>query len=312
MARACGRPLSHLTSRVATLGVVSTKGNCYIPPLPLGGVALDLKEITNSPIFILFFMLTGPLGGMALFSLQNRLRGSTPDTARVRQAGGSIFLNHWIKEYGYWWLRPQVRLLVAIGATPTAVTLGGLAIVLVGCAMVGCGYFGLGGLTILLGSLSDMLDGLVARARNMGSRAGEFVDSLVDRYSDVALIGGLVLYWRHELVFCFIALLGIMGTVVVSYARAKAESLGINDVPKGPMQRAERAVYLGFGIYLSPVVAYFTEMPSKQPTYWLALFVLSVVAVMTNYSAVTMTRYITSRLRDSVHEETKHAVLRSV
>lgn len=256
---------------------------------------MDLKSFTNSPAFIWSMFLLGPIGGMLVFAIQNKLNPK-PISQRVQQAGGSLLLNLWIKEYGYWWLRPQVRALLWLGATPTAVTLGGLFVVTMGCLATGAGWFGVGGLAILLGSLSDMLDGMVARERNMCSPAGEFIDSISDRYADVALFGGLMLYHIHESFWVGVIMLAMVGSLLVSYTRSKAESLGIRDLPSGLMRRAERAVYLGFGIYLSPIVAAWTEEPSTHPIYALSLVAVSVIAVLTHWTSLRMIRMTTKIL----------------
>jgi phosphatidylglycerophosphate synthase len=260
---------------------------------------MDLKTLTNSVPFVLGVFLAGPFGGMGIFALQKALRPRAY-SERVQQAGGSAILNLWMKEYGYWWLRPQVRFLVWLGATPTSITVGGLAAVYLGCLATARGYFGLGGLIILIASLSDMLDGMVARQRNMCSQAGEFIDSVVDRYADLGLCAGLLAYYADQPAMVAFTTLAASGAMLVSYIRAKAESLGIWNVPSGLMQRAERAVYLGFGIFLSPVVAAYTEAPSSHPTYGLAIAAVVAVAVLTHISALRMLLF-------TVHYLRKHA-----
>lgn len=262
---------------------------------------MDLKSLTNSVPFVATVFLAGPFGGMFVFWLTRKLN-PRPFSDRVQKAGGSSLLNLWMKEYGYWWLRPQARLLVAMGATPTGVTLGGLATVYAGCYATACGYFGLGGLVILLGSLSDMLDGMVARLRNMCSVSGEFIDSTVDRYADLGLCGGLMAYYIDRPWLVGLSALAAAGSLLVSYTRSKAESLNIWKVPSGPMQRAERAVYIGFGIFLSPVVAAYTEAPSEHPSYGLAIAALLVVAVLTHISALRMIRFVATALRDDAEQ----------
>lgn len=253
-----------------------------------------LRDLTNSNVFILGINIVGPLGGLLVFSVLNWLK-PREISARVREAGGSIFLSAYIKEYGYWWLQVPARLLVAMRVHPTTITLGGLAVVATGSALVGAGFLGLGGVIILLGSLSDMLDGIVARARNLGHKAGEYIDSLVDRYTDFAVFCGLGAYYRHSPALCACIAAAAGGSAMVSYARAKAESLGIGDVPKGAMQRAERAVLLGFSIFLAPVIARLTDAPGDTP--WLPIAMCALIAVLANLSTLRMAAYTTAALR---------------
>lgn len=255
----------------------------------------DLKTWTNGDLFIASLAIIGPVCGLLLFSLQKWLFGR-PMSERARQAGGSLFLSTYLKDYGYWWLHWPSRGLIAMRVHPTTVTLGGMGVVWVAAGFVGAGYHALGGLWILLGSLSDMLDGIVARERGLISREGEFIDSLVDRYSDLGLFGGLVIYLRHRPELYAWVLLAGAGAAMVSYVRAKAEALGVRNVPKGSMQRAERAVYLGFGIYFSPMVARHYGAPGDQTPY-LAIGICVLIALLANISALRMARYTVAALR---------------
>ncbi len=134
------------------------------------------------------------------------------------------------------------------GVTPNTLTLIGLAIN-VGAAMAY--YYGLwiaGGLIILFAGLFDMLDGAVARAGGRASRVGAFIDSVVDRYSDFLVFGGILAHfaasgdlWRTLLVLAV-----ILGAFQVSYVRARAE-LVIPKCDVGLMERAERIVLLAAG-----------------------------------------------------------------
>jgi CDP-diacylglycerol--glycerol-3-phosphate 3-phosphatidyltransferase len=255
---------------------------------------LKVLTLTNSVGWVLSLFCL-PLAGLLVFAVQSAVRGR-PSTERVRQAGGSIFLSQWVMEYGYWILNLPTGLLIRWRISPNAVTLTGLAIVLLGCACAAAGYFGLAGPVILLGSVTDMMDGVIARKRGICSDAGEFVDAMVDRYADIAILGGLAVYYGGRPGAQIIVLMALLGSVMVSYARAKAESLNVHDVPSGPLRRAERAVYLGFGMLFSPLVARFTEAPSARPMYYLELAVCAMIAVIANISAVQMSLYSTRKL----------------
>ena len=255
----------------------------------------DLKALTNGDLFIAFLAIIGPVCGLMLFTAQKLLFGR-PMAERARLAGGSMFLSTYLKDYGYWWLHWPSRALIAMRVHPTTVTLGGMLVVWTGSAFVGAGWLSFGGLWILLGSLSDMLDGIVARERGLLSREGEFIDSLVDRYSDLGLFGGLYYVLRHEPhLSCWVLLAGV-GAAMVSYTRAKAEALGVRNVPKGSMQRAERAVYLGFGIYFSPMVVRHFNAPGDTTPY-LALGVCVTIAVLANISAIRMSLFTVRTLK---------------
>ena len=256
----------------------------------------EILASSNSDAFVLFFAAIGPFGGFAVYKIQRALWPKAVHE-RAAAAGGSLFLSQSLKDYGYWWLHWQAKALVALRVHPTTITLAGMVIVWVAAGFVAYGYLALGGMWILLGSLSDMLDGMVARQRNMLSEAGGYVDSMVDRYSDLGLFGGLLaLLWDQPPV-CAVVLFAAVGAAMVSYARAKAESLGIRNVPRGMMQRAERAVYLGFGIYLSPVVSHRLNA-AGDATPWLAVGVCATIAVLANLSALRMALFSVRALRE--------------
>jgi len=127
-----------------------------------------------------------------------------------------------------------------------------------------------GGVIALVGAIFDMLDGRVARARGRGTKFGAFLDSTMDRYSDMLLyMGLLLLYARLErtglMVLVWVA---AFGSFMTSYARARAESL-IPRCPVGIMERPERIVLVIAGAVLNKMVA-----------------VLWIIAVLSNVTAI--------------------------
>jgi CDP-diacylglycerol---glycerol-3-phosphate 3-phosphatidyltransferase len=151
---------------------------------------------------------------------------------------------------------PVVKLLIKLGLTPNAVTsIGfvlniGVAIVFIIGAEEGnrgdLTYVGWAGGLILFAGLFDMLDGQVARLGNMKSIFGALYDSVLDRYSELIMFLGICYYLvAHDYflssIFAFIALIGSM---MVSYVRARAEGLGV-ECKGGLMQRPERVVTIG-------------------------------------------------------------------
>jgi len=101
---------------------------------------------------------------------------------------------------------------------------------------------------IILAGLFDMLDGEVARVTSSETQFGAFYDSVIDRYSDIMILQGLMVYYAREQMLGYVVLVGIviMGAVLTSYARARAESL-IPSCKVGFMERPERIVLLIIG-----------------------------------------------------------------
>ena len=153
-------------------------------------------------------------------------------------------------------VNPFVRLLIKVGFTPNAVTLTGLllnigvAVVFIAGAEEGhrgdLRYVGWGGALILFAGLFDMLDGQVARLGNMKSEYGALFDSVLDRYSELFTFLGICYYLvaHHYFLSSLFAFVALIGSMMVSYTRARAEGLGI-ECKGGLMQRPERVVLLG-------------------------------------------------------------------
>ncbi len=102
------------------------------------------------------------------------------------------------------------------------------------------------------GAAFDALDGIVARARGLSSDAGEVLDAVVDRYADAAPLLGLAVYYRASLPALLLVLCALLGSMLVSYVRAKSEAMSLS-LPGGLMRRHERIAYLTAGLLLGPL-----------------------------------------------------------
>ncbi|MEO6391516.1 MAG: CDP-alcohol phosphatidyltransferase family protein [Pyrinomonadaceae bacterium] len=145
----------------------------------------------------------------------------------------------------------MVRGLAYSRINPNLLTVIGVAIN-IGCGLLfGWGHFFWAGVTLIVANLFDMLDGSVARLSGRVTRFGGFLDSSLDRLSDMVVFVGLMVFYArdtqyHSTLNVFLAGAGLMGSVMVSYASARAESL----IPKcdvGFLRRPERVVLLIIG-----------------------------------------------------------------
>jgi phosphatidylglycerophosphate synthase len=153
-------------------------------------------------------------------------------------------------------INPVVKVLIKAGLTPNMVTTIGLllnigvAIIFISGAEEGrrgdLSYVGWAGALILFAGLFDMLDGQVARLGNMSSPFGALYDSVLDRYSELILFLGICYYLvaHHYFLSSLFAFIGLIGSMMVSYTRARAEGLGI-ECKDGLMQRPERVIITG-------------------------------------------------------------------
>jgi len=143
--------------------------------------------------------------------------------------------------------------------TPDALTISGVGLCIAGSVAVffeyaGWGFYWLGAVLFVVGSVLDVLDGALARSRGIGSPFGAFLDSTVDRVGEGFMIGaiGLVLMRHDQMWGVALAFAAVAGSFLVSYARARAEALGLRgDVGLG--SRAERVVVITTGLVLAPV-----------------------------------------------------------
>ena len=147
-----------------------------------------------------------------------------------------------------WLLDRIVGALAATGVNPNFLTFLGLVVNFAAAAAFAVGRFRTGALVIFFAGFLDMLDGQVARRQNRVTAFGAFYDSTLDRYADMALYMGLLVYYSvsGRILYVVVAAIATAGSVMVSYARARAESL-IPQCKVGFMERPERLVLLIIG-----------------------------------------------------------------
>ena len=157
-------------------------------------------------------------------------------------------ITHWIGEGCGWLLRHAVSGLAATGLTPNMFTFLGLGVNSWAAAMFAMGRFRAAAALLFLAGFLDMADGQVARRVGRVTAFGAFLDSTLDRYSDLALYLGLVVYYTliGRPFYMALAAVAMASSFMVSYSRARAESL-IPSCKVGFMERPERLVLLLLG-----------------------------------------------------------------
>lgn len=206
-------------------------------------------------------------------------------------------------------INPFVRLLIRIGITPNMVTFIGFLGNVAAAIVVGVAAYSsmrseagldwsmltLGGALIIGFSLFDMLDGQVARLGNMSSKFGAFFDSVLDRYCEFVTVGAVAYLflscgWDIAALLTFLAL---MGSLLVSYTRARGEGLGI--VCKiGFMQRPERVVVTALSLMASGICGQ-AGVSSFDPLMILAI-AMGIMAFFTNMTAIARITYMKRHL----------------
>ncbi len=203
-------------------------------------------------------------------------------------------------------INPIVKGLIKIGFTPNIVTVTGLVlnigvsfIFIMGAEEGNRGdlsYVGWAGALILFAGLFDMLDGQVARLGNMSSTFGALFDSVLDRYSELIMFLGICYYLvaHHYFFSSLFAFIALIGSMMVSYTRARSEGLGIEN-KGGLMQRPERVVLTGLaavtcgllGAFIGGDYKYVIPGTSFQLFETMSVFTmpLTIMAVLTNITA---------------------------
>lgn len=209
---------------------------------------------------------------------------------RVDKQGGSKLLSKNIMEMGYWMFIPLGDFCIKYKISPNQITWTSSFIGFLSALFLSVGLFGIAAVLLAVSSTMDGLDGLVARKTGQSSRAGEILDSSLDRYVDFFFLAGLVIYYRDSVSLVIIALLAILGSFMVSYSTAKAEAMQITP-PRGSMKRSDRLAYLIIGGMLSSVSVAYIDSDTGYGIPMIAVILL--IAIMANYSAIQRLKALT-------------------
>jgi phosphatidylglycerophosphate synthase len=166
-------------------------------------------------------------------------------------------------------------------SNPNLFTLLGFFATLAACFLILMGSWFFAGLAIILSGLFDLFDGVVARKLEKVTTLGSFLDSVLDRYSDLLFLLAILIYYlkKGEPGLVILTSFVSMGTVLIPYVRAKAESLQIQ-CTIGLMERAERIILLSAG-------ALFQWM---EPVLW-------ILVILTHFTVLQRIYYVWKKLR---------------
>lgn len=200
----------------------------------------------------------------------------------------------------YTLINPIIKGMIKMGITPNMVTTIGFVGNVVAAFLfihasqltpisMGFSWLGWGGAILLFSGLFDMMDGRLARLGNMSTTFGAFWDSTLDRYSELFSLFGITLYlmtasgiWAGVITF-----LALVGSIMVSYVRARAEGLGI-ECKVGIMQRPERVV-------VTALAAIITGMTSNL---WWLIGGMALISVLANITAFWRVAHCYKQLKD--------------
>lgn len=165
---------------------------------------------------------------------------------------------------------PVAQVLLRMGARPNHLTVLGLGVSIAAAYVLSIGRLRWGAVLLAVAGLCDFFDGAVARLAGSDSDYGAFLDSVVDRYSDVAVLLGILVFYqqRGDTSGAVLTMATLAGTVMTSYTKARAQSIGVQcDV--GVIERPERLIALIAGA-----------------TFQVLTLVMALLAVLTNVTAI--------------------------
>lgn len=208
-----------------------------------------------------------------------------------------------IQQIVYKIINPGVVMAVKAGITPNVVTTLGLLGNIAGAALLvyaalsaNSDYvlIGWAGVVIILSSIMDIVDGYMARTANMCSVFGAFYDSVLDRYCELVTLSGLAFYFMHfsHPWAAVITFLSLIGSIMVSYVRARAEGLDL-ECKVGLMQRPERIVVTVLGMLLTG----FLDGVVPFDSIWFIIASQAVIALFANFTAFHRILHVKNQLK---------------
>ena len=185
--------------------------------------------------------------------------------------------------------------------SPDHLTIVGLVVAVGAAVAIGAGFLALGLLLVILAALPDLLDGALAKASNTSSQRGAFFDSVIDRVADSLLFGGVAWYFASEesAHMALLPMAVLAASSVISYQRAKAESLGLS-AKGGIMERAERIILLCLGLLFPALLV---------PIMWLML-VLTTMTVIQRFLMVWRQAEVSNSTQAKRDERSRRRVQR--
>jgi len=241
-------------------------------------------SLTLAALLLAYF-----IGGLLLYLVRRSIRGRFRD-AELEGRSTTLILGIEIRLYFAWITRPVFAFFAVTGLPADAVTLLSLLLALGAGFALAAGVVGLGA-WLFIGALTlDFLDGRLARMTGQSSPAGALLDSTLDRYGEAAVFVGLAWFYRDSWVAAA-ALAALVGSMLVSYVRARSEGLGV-DATVGLMQRPERGAILGVAFGVSP----FLDGVLPGPPHVVIVGALILLAVGTNITAVRRLAFGHARL----------------
>ncbi|HEX4148018.1 MAG TPA: CDP-alcohol phosphatidyltransferase family protein [Pirellulales bacterium] len=242
-------------------------------------------------VFVGLYFLIGLMAYGVRCTIYGRFRD-----AEIDARGSSVLLNNAARTYFAWVMQPVWSFLRSANITPNAVTSVSVLLAAAGGVAVALDRFSLGGWLYLCSGACDFLDGRLARITGKTSASGAALDSILDRYSEAAMLIGLAWYYRETWVLIPV-LAFLTGSFLVPYVRARGEGLGL-ELKVGLMQRPERVVILGLATAFSPLLEIGSSHDQLMVFHWLTVLAIVLLAVSTQFTAAHRLLHVTRALHE--------------
>jgi len=194
---------------------------------------------------------------------------------------GRSFLPQFLKDGFINAIERPIDFFIRLNIHPNFFTILGLLIAILAAIFYAVGEIRLGGVCVLLAGMSDTFDGKIARKQGIASKFGAVFDSSLDRYAEFLMFFGLGAYFLQRgdqvsIITAIVAFIALIGSVMVSYVRARAEGIGY-ECKVGVMQRAERIVFTGVSSLIHPIAL---------------MVVIWIIAILGNITAIQRLHYV--------------------
>lgn len=236
--------------------------------------------------------------GLLIYSVRYLFKGSVPDK-EMESRPTTPLTGMWMRLYFAWVMRPLWSTAIKSGLPPNAITTLSMLLSTASGISLAAGRFALGGWLYIFSGILDVLDGRLARTTGKATASGAALDSILDRYADAAVMVGLAWFYRDSWVL-MAALIALVGSSLVPYIRAKAEASGVTMRDIGLMQRAERIIYLGASVALSPIVEVYFRPNDPRPMHWLAVAGIVLLAISTQITALQRFKFLLAALAENI------------
>jgi len=270
-------------------------------------MSLNYDESIYNSLLPLIILLESVMILFTYFSLTWSKRVKSEETqSRVHKSFIGIFLI----EFWYWFTSPVLNMCKIIKVTPNQVTVFSLFLSLITGYIYSIGYIAGGGFLLIFSGSLDLIDGRLARETGQSTRAGAFLDSCLDRYSDAFVLIGIAIYYLtknmdlsshsatislYDLTVPLLIMVLLLGTASMSYVKARGEAVGIT-TKKGLMQRPERITLLGVYSVLDPFIRIILSRYGILEDMGM-ITLLALMTLLVNSSAMSRLKDIFGRLQ---------------